>query len=181
MSSQPHRVTSARQNRAFNFFFSFYTTIEHKSPNQNCIQVTHHWQSLYCEGHHFFFFTTIFFQFSLFSTAHWDLANSRPVHSLMLPFHLFLCLPCLLHPFTVPCRMVLAMPDERETWPYHCSLQEQQAVYPGVSRSESGVGNHGDETVHIKAGLVQQSLVCCHLWGTASCVTWSIQVREWCL
>ena len=34
-------------------------------------------------------FTTSFFLFSLFSTALWDLANSRPVHSLMLssPFH----------------------------------------------------------------------------------------------
>ena len=29
-------------------------------------------------------FTTNFFHFSLFSTALWDLANSRPVHSLML-------------------------------------------------------------------------------------------------
>ena len=34
----------------------------------------------------------------------------------------FLCLPCLLHPFTVPCKMVLARPDEREIRPYHCSL-----------------------------------------------------------
>ena len=51
-----------------------------------------------------------------------DLANSRPVHSLMLSSHLFLCLPCLFPPFTVPCKMVLARPDARETWPYHCSL-----------------------------------------------------------
>ena len=53
--------------------------------------------------------------FSLFSTALWDLANSRPVHSLMLSSHLFLCLPCLLPPFTVLCKMVLARPDKRET------------------------------------------------------------------
>ena len=46
----------------------------------------------------------------------WDLPNSRPVHSLMLSSHLFLCLPCLLPPFTVPCKMVWARPDERETW-----------------------------------------------------------------
>ena len=40
-------------------------------------------------------FTTSFFYFSLFSTtALWHLANSRPVHSLMLSSHLFLCLPC---------------------------------------------------------------------------------------
>ena len=47
-------------------------------------------------------FATSFFHFSLFSTALWDLANSRHVHSLMLSSHLFLCLPCLLPPFTVP-------------------------------------------------------------------------------
>ena len=39
-------------------------------------------------------FATSFFHFSLFSTALWDLPNSRPVHSLMLSSHLFLCLPC---------------------------------------------------------------------------------------
>ena len=60
-------------------------------------------------------FATSFLQFSLFSTALWDLANSRIVHSLMLSSHLFLCLPCLLPPFTVPCKMVLARPDERQT------------------------------------------------------------------
>ena len=34
-------------------------------------------------------FTTSSLQFSLVSTALWDLANSRPVHSLMLPSHIF--------------------------------------------------------------------------------------------
>ena len=69
-------------------------------------------------------FTTIFLHFSLFSTARWDLANSRPVHSLMLSSHLFFCLPCLLPPFTVPCKTVLARPDERETCSYQlCSLR----------------------------------------------------------
>ena len=52
---------------------------------------------------------------SLFSTALWDLANSRPVHSLMLSSHLFFCLPCLLSHFTVPSKMVSASRDERET------------------------------------------------------------------
>ena len=38
------------------------------------------------------------------------------------------CLPtsssvCLLPPFTVPWKMVLARPDERDTWTYHCSLR----------------------------------------------------------
>ena len=68
-------------------------------------------------------FATSFLHFSLFSTALWDLLNSRPVHSLMLFSHLFLCLPCLLPPFTEPCKMVLARPDEQETRPYHCSLR----------------------------------------------------------
>ena len=44
-------------------------------------------------------FATSFLHFSLFCTAIWDLANSRPVHSLMLSSHLFFCLPCLLPPF----------------------------------------------------------------------------------
>ena len=67
-------------------------------------------------------FTTSFLSFSLFSTALWDLPNSRPVHSLMLSSHLVLCLPCFLPPFTVPCKMVLARPDKWETWPYHSCL-----------------------------------------------------------
>ena len=40
-------------------------------------------------------FATSFLHFSLFSTALWDLPNSRPVHSLTLSSHLFLCPPCL--------------------------------------------------------------------------------------
>ena len=61
-------------------------------------------------------FATIFLHLSLFSAALCDLACSRPVHhSLMLFSHLFLCLPCLLPPLTVSCKMVLARPDERET------------------------------------------------------------------
>ena len=39
----------------------------------------------------------------LYFTAHWDLVNSRPVHSLMSS-HLFFCLPCLPPPFIVPYR-----------------------------------------------------------------------------
>ena len=66
-------------------------------------------------------FTTSFLHFSLFFTALWDVASSRPVHSLMLSSHLFFCLPCLLPPFTVPHEMGLARPDERETCTYHCS------------------------------------------------------------
>ena len=49
-----------------------------------------HWDTTYD-------FATSFIHFSLFSTAFWDLANSRPIHSLTLSSHIFLCLPCL-HP-----------------------------------------------------------------------------------
>ena len=79
-------------------------------------------------------FATSILHFPLFSTALWDLANSRPVHSLVFSSHLFLCLPCLLHPFIVPCKMVLARPDERETCPYHCSLR----LFTMVGRSSCG-------------------------------------------
>ena len=77
----------------------------------------HHHQSLNREGPWGTTddFATSFLHFSLFSTALWDLPNSSPVHSLMLSSHLFLCPSCLLPPFTVPCKMVLARPDERET------------------------------------------------------------------
>ena len=66
-------------------------------------------------------FTTSFLHFSLFSTALWDLANSRAVHFPMLSSHFF-CLPLLLPTFIVPCKMVFARPDERETCPYQFSL-----------------------------------------------------------
>ena len=79
-------------------------------------------------------FATSFLHFSLFSTALWDLANSRPVHSLMLSSHLFLCLPRLLPPFTVPYKMILARPDELKTWPYFCSLH----LFTMVKRSSCG-------------------------------------------
>ena len=65
----------------------------------------HHHQSLNREGRWGTTddFATSFPHFPLFSTALWDLPYSRPVPSLMLSSHLFLCLSCLLPPFTVPC------------------------------------------------------------------------------
>ena len=59
--------------------------------------------------------TTSFLHFFLFSTALCDLANSRPAHSLMLSSYLFFSLPCPLPHSTVPCKMVLARPDERKS------------------------------------------------------------------
>ena len=70
----------------------------------------------------------------------------------MLSSHLFLCLPCLLPPFTVPCKMVLARPDERETWPYHCSLR----LFTVVRRSSCG------------------EIACWILAWTSLLVTWSL-------
>ena len=51
-----------------------------------------------------------------------------------LSSHLFFYLPCLLPPFTVPCKMVLARPDEQETCPYHCSMH----LFTMVRRSLCG-------------------------------------------
>ena len=86
-------------------------------PTDDNVHHQHHHQSLNREGRWGTTddFATTFLHFSLFSTDLWDLPNSRPVHCLMLSSHLFLCPPCLLPPFTVPCKEVLARPDERET------------------------------------------------------------------
>ena len=65
-------------------------------------------------------FTTSFLYFSPFSTGFWDFASSRPVHSLILSSHFFFCLP--FPPFTVPCKVVLARPDKRETGFYTSRL-----------------------------------------------------------
>ena len=97
-------------------------------------------------------FTTSFLRFSLFSTALWDLVNSRPLHSLMWSSHLFLCLPCPLPPATVPCKMVLARPDERETCSYHCSLR----LFTMVRRPSCC------------------PIACWNLARTSSSVTWSL-------
>ena len=46
-----------------------------------------------------------------------------PVHSGMLSSHLFFCLPLLRPPCTVPCRIVLASPEDLVMCPYHFSLR----------------------------------------------------------
>ena len=66
-------------------------------------------------------FATIPFHLVLFSAALVELTNSILVHSLILSSHLFLCLP-LLFPFTVPCTIVLAKPEDFEMWPNHLSF-----------------------------------------------------------
>ena len=66
---------------------------------------------------------TILFHPSLSSAALRESPNPISVHSLMLSSHLFSCLPLLLAPFTVPCRIVFAMPKDLEMWPYHLSFR----------------------------------------------------------
>ena len=66
---------------------------------------------------------TILFHPSLSSAALRESPNPIPVHSLMLSSHLFFCLPLLLAPFTVPCRIVFAMPENLEMWPYRLSFR----------------------------------------------------------
>ena len=66
---------------------------------------------------------TISFLHSLWSLAFCSsILHSRPAHSLMLSSHRFLCLPPRLPSWTVPCRIVLASPNDRVTFPYHFSL-----------------------------------------------------------
>ena len=68
-------------------------------------------------------FATIPFHPDLFSAALVELAKSIPVHSLILSSHLFFCLPLFLFPFSVPCRIVFAKPEDLETWPNHLSFR----------------------------------------------------------
>ena len=68
-------------------------------------------------------FATIPFHLVLFSAVLVELAKSIPVHSLILSSHLFFCLPLFLFPFTVPCRIVFARPEDLETWPNHLSFR----------------------------------------------------------
>ena len=68
-------------------------------------------------------FATIPFHLVLFSAVLAELAKSIPVYSLILSFHLFFCLPLFLFPFTVPCRIVFARPEDLETWPNHLSFR----------------------------------------------------------
>ena len=79
-------------------------------------------------------FTTSFLHSSRFLAFHSVIFHSRPVHSLMLSSHRFLCLPLRLPPSTVPCRIVLASPDDRVTCPYHFSLR----LFTEVRRSSHG-------------------------------------------
>ena len=69
------------------------------------------------------------------------LLHSRPVHSFMLSSHCFLCLPLHLPPCTVPCRIVLASPDDLVTCLCHLSLHLFQ--WSQVFVRPNGVLNSG--------------------------------------
>ena len=79
-------------------------------------------------------FTTSFLHSSRFSAFRNMMFHWRPVHTLMLSSHRFLCLPLRLSHWTVPCRTVLASPDDRVTCPYHFSLRH----FTEVKRSSYG-------------------------------------------
>ena len=59
-----------------------------------------------------------------FSIALLDLANSRPVHSLMLSSHLFFCLACLLPDVVFPPLSLSAL----SSYPLHCLF-----IYPDLA------------------------------------------------
>ena len=68
-------------------------------------------------------FVTFHFHLVLFSAALVEMAKPIPVHSLILSSHLFLCLPLLLIPFTVPCRVVFAKPENQKHGQNHLSFR----------------------------------------------------------
>ena len=65
---------------------------------------------------------TIPFHLSLSSAALRESPNSNIVHPLIFSSYLFFCLSFLLAPFTVPCRIIFAMPEDLEMWAYQLSF-----------------------------------------------------------
>ena len=68
-------------------------------------------------------FATTPFHLVMFSDALVELAKSIPVYSVILSSHLFFFLPLFLFSFTVPCRIVFALPEGLVTWPNHLSFR----------------------------------------------------------
>ena len=109
------------------------------SCNENdCHHHHHHHLSLNREGRWGIIddFTTSFLHFSLFSTALWDLANCRPVHSLMLSSHVFLSLSALSSsPFH--CALLTAAEKVNLTWdsPHRKPYALAPTVWPRARRT----------------------------------------------
>ena len=99
------------------------------------------------------------FHFPLSSAALREYPNPIPVHSLMLPSHMFFRLPLLLTPFTVPCRIVFAMPEDLEMWPYQLSFR----FITMVRRSRSSCTPFALWILLWTSSLVQQSPLASHL------------------
>ena len=113
-------------------------------------------------------FSTSFLHFPLFSTALWDLPNPRPVHSLMLSSHLFLCPPCLLPLFTVPCKMVLARPLVRAACGIYAST---------VTHSEGSMWHlciHSWPLVRAARGIYASTMTYCEdgMWHSLLNMQW---------
>ena len=61
-------------------------------------------------------FATTPFHLVLTSAGLVELAKSILVHPLMLSSHLFFCVPLLIFPFTVSCRIDFSKPEDLDTW-----------------------------------------------------------------
>ena len=66
---------------------------------------------------------TLSLHFILFSASLTASQNFNPVHSAILFSQRFFCRPLLLPPCTVPCKIVLASPDDLDTCPNHFNLR----------------------------------------------------------
>ena len=66
---------------------------------------------------------SLFLHLILSSTSLRALQNFHPVHSEILFSQRFYCRPLLLPPCTVPCKIVLASPDDLDTCPNHFNLR----------------------------------------------------------
>ena len=106
---------------------------------------------------------TIPFDPSLSSAALRESPNPIPVHSLMLSSHLFFCLPLRLAPFTVPCKIVFAMPEDIEMWPYHLSF----LFFTIVMHSSCILDSVANLLVRhmVFVGYIQKSPIASHLKG----------------
>ena len=71
-------------------------------------------------GHHDLATLSLFILFPASLTA---LQNFNPVHSAILFSQRFFCWPFLLPPCTIPCKIVLANPDDLDTCPNHFNLR----------------------------------------------------------
>ena len=88
-----------------------------------------------------------------FSVVHCPLGHGKlqAAHFLILSSHLFFCLPCLLPPFTLLCKMVLTRPDAQETSPDTTSVF---ISFMTVRRSSCGlIACQGQKIPHSADGI----------------------------